>query len=146
MKRAKCASLQAGLLGLWGIAVAVAGDSPAPDLARCAAIAKAKERLACYDALAGRTPADDKQDFGITKSSQSAVAKDNQAIQARVTRVGFGQLGQKSLALDNGQTWLVTEGDARAESGDLVTIRRAALGSFLMTTPSTRTYRVRRTQ
>jgi len=48
------------------------------------------------------------------------------------------------VVLDNGQTWTVMDNDGRLASGDAVTIKRAALGSFLMMAPSNHRYRVRR--
>jgi len=42
--------------------------------------------------------------------------------------------------------WSFTAADALLRAGEAVTIRRASLGSFLMTTPSHRTYRVQRTE
>jgi hypothetical protein len=53
-----------------------------------------------------------------------------------------------TVQLDNGQTWLFTEAadDARLGSGDAVTIKRASLGSFILATPSHRTYHVHRLQ
>jgi hypothetical protein len=48
------------------------------------------------------------------------------------------------VVLDSGQTWTVMDNDGRLAAGDAVTIKRAALGSFLMLTPSNHRYRVRR--
>ena len=72
------------------------------------------------------------------------------AVQAHVTQIiqsatGFGR---PILVLDNGQTWIFTEApdDSRLGSGDEVTIKRAALGSFMLTTPSHHSYHVHRLQ
>jgi hypothetical protein len=46
--------------------------------------------------------------------------------------------------LDNGQTWTFVEQEPRLRPGDPVTIKRASLSSFLMTTPSRHSYRVQR--
>jgi hypothetical protein len=62
-----------------------------------------------------------------------------------VTQVVDDGLGHATLVLDNGQTWTVMDTGARLAVGDVVSIRRAALGSFLMMTPSKHSYRVRRT-
>jgi hypothetical protein len=50
------------------------------------------------------------------------------------------------VVLEGGQTWVLTEllDDPRLGPGDLVTIKRGALGSFMMTTPSKHQYHVRR--
>jgi hypothetical protein len=46
--------------------------------------------------------------------------------------------------LGNGQTWTLDDGPVLLRAGDTIVIKRAALGSFLMTTPTNRVYRVRR--
>jgi hypothetical protein len=49
-----------------------------------------------------------------------------------------------TVGLENGQTWAFIEPEPRLRPGDAVTIKRASLGSFLMLTPSRRSYRVER--
>jgi hypothetical protein len=86
----------------------------------------------------------------LTPAQMHVTAAGPTAIQARVTKIVESRLGigHPAVVLDNGQTWTFTEtnDDARLGPGDPVTIKRAALGSFLMTTPSKRTYHVHRTQ
>lgn len=141
------------------------GASVAGDLARCAEIAASEPRLACYDALAGRAPASSVQapantppapqqrdagGFGLNPAPPHAAPVAARFIEAHVTKVIEGRLGvgHPSVLLDNGQMWTFTEtaDDARLAPGDLVSIKRAALGSFLMTTPSKHSYHVRRAQ
>ena len=176
-------------------------------LARCAVISAADERLACYDALAGARPAsstarrvqmpaavqsqsaaaqsqsapeqvqsaapqsspqpphaatsqagaapahtaappaaatDDLQNFGLSPHQLNAgLPQGPKSIKAMVTRVGGGGAGAFTVTLDNGQLWSL-EPDASLHEGDAVTIRRAALGSFLLVTPERRSYRARR--
>ena len=140
------ASLLLWLSGVCSDALAATCDVAAVDLARCAALTATSERLACYDALASRAPVDANQNFGIAKPRAPTLPKQSLSVEAHVTRVSIGRLGRKVVVLDNGQTWVATEDDTRVETGDAVTIRRAALGTFLMTTPSRRSYRVQRTQ
>ena len=167
----------------------------APDLARCAAIGAADERLACYDALscgaiaaaderlacfdalaksraarphgvvaappsgagaagapAAGAPAalpGDAGSFGrVQRPTPSPRAVEGvQQITAVVTQVETDMQGVVHVSLDNGQVWTLINYDrAFPSSGETVTIRRAALGSFLMTTASHRTVRVARTQ
>jgi hypothetical protein len=158
------------LLGLSLSAAASAAPTDA-DLARCAAIEPPKDRLACYDTLAGRparssTPAsavvaapaarsspavpaaaaaDGSRDFGLTPGRRVTAPQGPDAIQARVTQIIEDGLGHATAVLDNGQAWTVMDAGVRLAVGDLVSIRRAALGSFLMMTPSKHSYRVRRT-
>lgn len=128
----------------------------------CAGIAAADERLACYDALAKPRPSRPQTDpadaarresggtdvkgFGLSKRQLPVTPEGPQLIKALVTQVSVNRLGNVFLSLDNGQSWTFHDPDALLRSGDAVTIRRAALGSFLMTTPSRHTYRVQRTK
>jgi hypothetical protein len=66
------------------------------------------------------------------------------SIKVTVSQITEDRLNHVYLVLDNGQTWEFTENDPRVRPGDTVTIKRAALGSFLMLTPSRRSYRVER--
>jgi hypothetical protein len=125
----------------------------------CAAIAAADARLACYDALAkgkssgaqaaaADTARSENPDagFGTVRRQLPAKPQGPDMIKAVVAKVSVDRLGTVSVSLDNGQSWTFHDPDALLRSGDAVTIRRAALGSFLLTTPSRRTYRVQRTQ
>ena len=154
-------------VGLVAAVLGAAGAEAAPpsaELARCAAIGAADERLACYDALAKATAArpegspapavqpsqaggDDPGRFGLaTHKTQVNGGQDSQKIAARVTSVREDRQGKVTVILDNGQTWAVHERDPLLQSGDAVTIRHAALGSYLMTTPARHSYRVQRLQ
>jgi hypothetical protein len=144
------------VLGLGGVVLGsvVAAPPSAGDLAHCAAIASPDERLACYDTLAGRAPAPqpraapkgDKA-FGLTKPVPAAAPEVPELIQARVTKVNDGGFNNASVyvVLDNGQTWTVEAPDVRLKAGDAVTIKRAALGSYLLISGK-HSYRVRRLQ
>jgi uncharacterized cupin superfamily protein len=63
-----------------------------------------------------------------------------------VSRINADSQGHVTLTLDNGQVWWVQQGDQWLQSGDNVTIRQAALASYLLTTPTRHSYRVRRLQ
>jgi hypothetical protein len=126
----------------------------------CAGIAAADERLACYDALAKPRPSqpqaapadaarpegggNDVKNFGVIKRRLAPKPEGPELIKALVAQVSVDRLGNVSVSLDNGQSWSFHDPDALLRSGDAVTIRRAALGSFLMTTPRRHTYRVQR--
>ena len=152
-------------VGLAGLALPAAGTVPltvSAELARCAALTAAEERLACYDALAKPKPPDaqtspgdavrpkssatDTQSFGLSPRQLPATPEGPKLITALVTRVTVDRAGNVLVSLDNGQTWTFKDEDMRLKSGDRVTIRRAAFGSFLMTTPARQTHRVQRTQ
>jgi hypothetical protein len=90
--------------------------------------------------------ADDPRNFGLTPAQLRSPPHGPQSIQARVTKISRDRAGTAYLALDNGQTWTYTDEDSRLGPGDLVTVKRAMLGSFIMTTPSKRSYHVQRVQ
>jgi hypothetical protein len=64
----------------------------------------------------------------------------------KILEVTAGRNGYPLVHLEGGQLWELSEGDPLLASGKTVTIQRAALGSFLMTTPNGRTHRARRVQ
>jgi hypothetical protein len=147
-------------------------DIPASAMQRCAIVADVTLRVACYDALAGRqaapsvaaplpTPAPTptaaplpaaaqppaasppKDAFGLT-TVQRAAPEQVQSIDARVVGFGRSTNDRPTVQLDNGQLWELDAADPLLAAAEPVTIRRGALGSFLMTTPAHHTHRVRR--
>jgi len=144
-------------------AVVLAGIAPtiakSEEAARCVALDDAALRLACYDELHGRksdaavsassagsTAAgaagaaprgesrDAAADFGLTKRSspeELAVKSISASIASSAARAD----GYWVMTLDNGQVWVARELKSAfaPRSGQLVTVRRAALGSYLMT-------------
>lgn len=93
------------------------------------------------------------EEFGLTETAKRKrdpeKAKETmpESISASVARVSFRPTGEVIVALDNEQVWeqaeIVTT-KARVQAGDVVTIRKAALGSYTMLTPSRTIIRVRR--
>ena len=180
----------------------VLGQSRADTATRkCAVIADATERLACYDSLfrdlaagsepagvavaaaaagapAGAAPAasaaaapvaaassaavspaagapatvDPVTEFGLTEQQKERrQPKDTkpeplQGIEATVTAAEQDRYGPWRLTLDNGQVWVQTETalGVRFQAGDKVEIRKASLGSFVLTLPGRPVIRVRR--
>jgi hypothetical protein len=117
-----------------------ASVAPAPTAAAPATAAAAPAQA---PATAAPNPADPKN-FGLTPAQQQTTDLGPKAIAAHISIVSANQAGQTTVVLDSGQTWTVMDNDGRLASGDAVTIKRAALGSFLMMTPSNHSYRVRR--
>jgi hypothetical protein len=68
------------------------------------------------------------------------------SITARVIEISSDRENRKTVKLDNGQTWREQTGSSYTtlKVGDEVTINRAALGSFMMSTTKGRPLRVRR--
>jgi hypothetical protein len=138
-------------------------------LARCAAIAEDRARLVCYDHLAGRAapdgaaapgteaapapeaanaaapaPATTDRKFGLPVAQQHVANQGPTMMQAHVTQVIVNQNQRGYLVLDNGQTWAITDGELLVDAGEAVTVRQAALGSFILTSESKHSYHVRR--
>ena len=65
---------------------------------------------------------------------------------ARIEAINSGPNGRTFIVLDSGQTWTIEENDGWLSKGDAVTIKRAAMGAFKLTTPANHTYYVRRVQ
>jgi hypothetical protein len=86
----------------------------------------------------------DPQNFGLTAVQQHTADLGPKSETAHISIVSSDQTGRTFVVLDSGQTWTVMDSDGRLNSGDAVTIKHAALGSFLMLTPSNHSYRVRR--
>jgi hypothetical protein len=152
VQRVKCACWVA--LGLCAAPFAAADDAPRPsnadDLGRCAAMAAPDARLACYDGLASRhlpapaAVAAPSAEFGLHPAQRRP--PEPEAITANVTQTRATARGATQVSLDNGQVWEFDGADALIEVHSQIVIRRAAFGSYLMTTSSQRTRRVHRLQ
>ncbi len=88
-------------------------------------------------------------EFGLSVAAKQArdpeKAKQD-SISAEVATVARRPTGEMVVTLANGQVWAQLDSDTRArlKTGDTVTIRRAALGSYLLVTPSKMAMRVKR--
>ena len=82
--------------------------------------------------------------FGLTPHPAPQQGPDR--IEAQATRVDTDRLGNVHLSLDNGQIWTFNAPEALIRVGDTITIKRGALGSFLLTTPAHHTYKAQRSQ
>ncbi|MEP6546907.1 MAG: hypothetical protein ABJD53_05525 [Gammaproteobacteria bacterium] len=129
----------------------------APSVAGAQAVAAAASAtphsIAPAASATAPTPAlqpDDPRNFGLAAPQPQPTRVGPAAIQAHIKRIFESRLGigRPSIVLDNGQTWTFAEtnDDPRLGPGDAITIKRAALGSFVMTTPSHHTYHIHRTQ
>ena len=174
MKLHRCggAVLLLGFLPLTSLAASAVNTS---DLARCAAIAGADQRLACYDTLARRAlpppaaaaaapsvaPAAAQavapvaasgaatnpppQNFGMSRHEQTAPSQP-EAIKALVTQITTDRQYNVHVTLDNGQIWTFNASDSPLRAGDAVTIKRSALGSYLLSTADHHSWHAQRLQ
>ena len=170
--RASLPALPAAILGAAALAGVQAAEAPVPASAlhACAVISSPGERLACYDQLAGRASAAPSSpepagraglppttaappsssaaaptgSFGLYHAEHPAAPPPATSLTARIVGMGSAANGHPTVALEGGQLWELDDRDALLANGDAVTIRRAAFGSFLMTTSTGRTLRVHR--
>jgi hypothetical protein len=85
-----------------------------------------------------------KDSFGLYAAEHPTPPPAAADLSARVTALGVSDTGRMTVALEGGAVWELAEADRVLAVGDSVAIRRAALGSFLLVTPSKRMHRVRR--
>jgi hypothetical protein len=147
-------------------------QSVPPSLRACTAETDDARRLACFDREMARMPESKKNDqpaaaaaapaqpplnaeehFGRNgaivreeREQQHAESKELKELKATVTKVTTRALGELVITLDNGQIWLQQTADPHFDVSvqDKITIKPAALGSYLMVTPSRRSTRVTR--
>jgi hypothetical protein len=85
-----------------------------------------------------------KESFGLYTAEHPTAPAVTQSLDDRVVATGASASGRMTVALASGALWELDEADPLLAVGDVVSIRRAALGSFLMETPTKRTHRARR--
>jgi hypothetical protein len=151
----------------------VAVRAQEPETARkCASIAEDGQRLACYDGIfrsgrpdethatpaaavpSGSTAVDSTAvsaaDFGLTEQQIRQTRPDESpepdAITSPITQLKRAPTGELIVTLENGQVWRQTDSTSSRglRTGDQVTVKRAAMGSFFLTVAGQPTLRVRR--
>lgn len=85
----------------------------------------------------------DPKNFGWSLAQQHMAFAGPASIKVRIEAL-LSANGKTLVVLDNGQTWTVAENDGWLSKGDEVTIKRAAMGSYVLTSTSNHTYYVRR--
>ncbi len=142
-----------GVFALAGTGAAVAGPQQSH---ACAAVLEADARLACYDKAFPPSAGAQSETVDLEVRRKQAVENygfserqlfernpeqgkvDPDHIRATVKGVAERSRGERVVTLENGQVWMLTEGTSRGRlrSGDQVTIRNAALGTYMLVTPS----------
>jgi hypothetical protein len=95
----------------------------------CATVSDDAERLACYDRTFG-TPAEPKP---LPDPPAQAAERLPEKFTATVSKIEWRN-GTFIATLDNGQVWKQSERDSRIQiaARETVTVRRASLGSYLL--------------
>lgn len=125
---------------------------PAPSAASSTASATDAAPAAVAAETVATVAASPVNDFGLTEAAKRARdserAQDQiyESITGKVAAVSQRPTGELTVTLESGQVWTQVTLDQRARVavGDTVTIRRAALGSYLLVTQSRYATRVRR--
>jgi hypothetical protein len=125
-------------------AAAPAAVAPAQAPAPVPAPAPAQSPTPAPAPISAAAIAADPNNFGLNAKQQHTADLGPKSIAAHIAIVSSNALGQTTIVLDSGQTWAVLDNDGWLSKGDAVTIKRAALTSFLMMTPSNHSYRVQR--
>jgi hypothetical protein len=141
-----------------GVALLTASPgSPAAEVAKhpCAHVRDDADRLACYDQAFGK-PAEPvaaaPEKFGLPEKETPRQLKASgetaapSSVTSTITTVSRQRDGKFVVTLDNAQVWSQSETSSQAdvEVGDAITVRRGALGSYLLVTKAGIATRVRR--
>lgn len=131
----------------------------------CAGVADPDDRLACYDrafppAAGASTSVHDLEarrkqvveEFGFNKQQlldrapEPLRAINPDRIEGIVKAVTERENGERLVTLENGQAWLLTEGSSRGRlnPGDTIVVREAALGTYMLVTPTRVALRAKR--
>ncbi|WP_259165984.1 type VI secretion protein [Xanthomonas sp. 4461] len=121
----------------------------------CASVPDPLPRLACYDASFPPSPevraaeaGRGLREFGRNPAQASAMSpvKPPAQVSATVVTVTYRADGTRVVVLDTRQRWALTEATSRGHlaEGDAVTIRTAAMGSYMLVTPGGVALRARR--
>ena len=83
--------------------------------------------------------------FGLYKAEHPAAPKSPvETVTGKVVDLKYDPYGRETISLEGGAVWQLAGSDALLAKGDEVTIKRATMGSYLMTTSAGREHRVKR--
>ena len=156
--RARCSSTLVFAAALLAVGIAhAAADAVPPALRACANVKRNSERLAIErlssDSVSTDGAAERSAEASFGASSvrseepvRTLAREELTSVSAHVTALSRDAAGALVIHLDNGQQWLQTSGTSTPllEVGHEITITRAALNSFRLSTPSGRVLKVRR--
>lgn len=123
-----------------------AAAAPAPPPATTVAPAVAAPALAAAPVPAAAVPvATTPENFGLYAAEHPNITAGLTSITLNITALGAASAaGRQLVTLEGGQIWQLEDSDGLLAVGQAVTIKRAALGSFVMITAGKRMHRVRR--
>lgn len=124
-------------------AAPAAPTAPVPAPPAAAPDAGAASSSGAAARAAGTSPASP-QTFGLYSAEHPKAVPGSKSESLKIVDMVHSPYGYPLVYLEGGQLWELHDGDPLLATGDTVTIRRAALGSFLLQTPSGRTLRARR--
>ena len=125
----------------------------------CVHVRNDTDRLACYDQAFGKPPASaaatspaPSEQFGFTEkevarnTGQSTASIAPDSVKAAIKSLDRRRDGKFVVTLDNTQVWAQSEFNSQADVqvGDAITVRRGALGSYLLVTKAGIGTRVKR--
>jgi uncharacterized cupin superfamily protein len=131
----------------FGRGVSTPSPSTGTPTAATAAAAAAGSAVAVVD------PAEKaRREFGLNEQGKRSLEENKTAatvpesITAAIKSTSRKPTGEQIFVLDNGQVWVESESNtpARVQPGDVVTVRKGALGSYLLVTPKRVATHVRR--
>jgi hypothetical protein len=145
---------------VFALARAASAAEPLDQVYACAAISESAARLACYDAAVGKLKsAEQSGDLAVVDSEKvRQVQKESfgfrlpslpklvlpkfgggepESVTAKLERLRTNSEYKAVFYLENGQVWrqIDTNTTTRIKPGQIATVRKAALGSFMLTTP-----------
>lgn len=83
--------------------------------------------------------------FGLYKAEHPAAPKSPvETVTGKIVDLKYDAYGRETISLEGGAVWQLAGSDAILAKGDEVTIKRAVMGSYLMTTSTGRQHRVKR--
>jgi hypothetical protein len=91
-----------------------------------------------------------RREFGLSEEGKRSLDENKTAapesISATIKSASRKPTGEQIFVLDNGQVWVESESNtpARVKPGDVVTVRKGSLGSYLLVTPKRIATHVRR--
>lgn len=137
-------------LAITAFACAFACAIAAADNHRCASVPDPAKRLACYDE-AFPLPAETREaaariaveEFGLQqerselgRAAEESEAVDPEKVESRVAKVAHDGRGRRTITLDNGQVWRLTEATSKGQTrvGETAIVRKGLVGNFMLVT------------